>query len=92
MGLLNQSFTPPATLASQSDGGCFRFKILYTTTVSLGRSNQNKKTCVWMQSRIHTSFLFCDYLFFPTFRRETMSRFEYFFGRRDFCPLPVGLP
>lgn len=56
-------------------------------------SNQNKKTCVWMQSRIHTSFYFvATYLFFPTFRRETMSRFEYFFGRRDFCPLPVGLP
>lgn len=40
-------------------------------------------------------FLLCeaaDYLFLPTFRRETMSRFEYFFGFRDFCPFPVGLP
>ena len=28
----------------------------------------------------------------PGLRRETMSLFEYFFGRRVFCPLPVGRP
>src|SRR3989344_2870012 len=32
------------------------------------------------------------YLRLPTLRRVTMNTFEYFFGRRDFCPLPVGLP
>jgi len=29
---------------------------------------------------------------FPTFRRETMNTFEYFFGARVFCPFPDGLP
>jgi len=32
------------------------------------------------------------YRFFPTRLREMMSLFEYFFGFRDFWPLPVGLP
>lgn len=35
---------------------------------------------------------FCFYFRFPTFRRETIYLFEYFFGVRDFCPFPVGLP
>lgn len=36
--------------------------------------------------------LYINYRFFPTFRLETMSTFEYFFARRDFCPFPVGFP
>src|SRR3989344_454911 len=32
------------------------------------------------------------YFRFPTLRLVTKNTFEYFLGRRDFCPFPVGLP
>src|SRR3990167_5781166 len=32
------------------------------------------------------------YLRLPTRRRVTKKMFEYFLGRLDFCPFPVGLP
>jgi hypothetical protein len=32
------------------------------------------------------------YFRFPTLRLLIKNTFEYFFGRLDFCPFPVGLP
>lgn len=38
------------------------------------------------------SFILFYFLFFPTFRLETIRLFEYFLARLVFCPIPVGLP
>lgn len=39
--------------------------------------------------RADARWSFSFYRLFPTFRRETMCLFEYFFGRRVFSPFPT---
>ncbi len=67
-----------------------KLNFFYLETITIGMPNQNPRFSAGVLYFYLLSYLLS--FLFPTNLRLTISLFEYFFGVRDFCPFPVGLP